>query len=328
MQLPIFSKNYANQAQSRLDSLTKPQGSLGRLEDIAVFLCGWQETLRPRTEKAYTLIFAGNHGITAQGVSAFPAEVTAQMVANFESGGAAINQLCKAIPSTLRVVPIQLENPTQDFTLRPAMSADECQLAFQIGVESVPKDADILVIGEMGIGNTTVAAALSYAIYGGTPADWVGAGTGVDASGVARKREVIEKAIVLHRENLSDTMAVLASVGGRELAAMAGAIWQARTLRIPVILDGFVVTAAAATLTVDNKDALSHCLAGHLSVEAGHKKLLGFLGLKPILDLEMRLGEGSGGQLALAIVRASVATFNNMATFAEASVAVRELNDQ
>ncbi len=319
--LTSFSQEWEAKARARLDSLTKPLGALGRLEDIAAFFCGWQETLAPRADKAYTLIFAGNHGVTAQGVSAFPPEVTAQMVENFEAGGAAINQLCKAIPSALRVIPLSLEKPTQDFTIAPAMSVEECAEAFQIGVDCVPSDAEVLVIGEMGIGNTTVAAALAYALVGGKAVDFVGAGTGVDSAGVSRKSQVIERAVALHRAKLGDTMSMLAHIGGREQAAMAGAIYRARELRIPVILDGFVVTSAAATLTLTDKDALAHCLAGHLSVEGGHRILLDFLGKKPLLDLGMRLGEGSGAQVALAVVRAALATFNNMATFAEAMVA-------
>ena len=323
--LPIFDYEWKAKAVARQKILTKPLGSLGKLEEIASFLCGWQQTLTPRTEKAYTLIFAGNHGVTAQGVSAFPAKVTAQMVANFERGGAAINQLCQEIPSTLRVIPLSLENPTKDFTTQAAMSAQECEQAFEIGISSVPNDADILVIGEMGIGNTTVAAALAYALVGGKAADFVGAGTGIDDAGKKRKTEVIEKAVNLHRENLGDTLSILAHIGGREQAAMAGAIWQARQLQIPVILDGYVVTSAAATLVLIGKTALAHCLAGNLSVECGHKKLLDFLGLEPILTLNMRLGEGSGAQVALAIVRAAVATFTGMATFEEAAIAGKNI---
>lgn len=325
--LPQFDAAIYASALARLDSLTKPQGSLGRLEDVAAWLCGWQQILKPRTEKAYTLIFAGNHGVVAQGVSAFPSEVTVQMVANFENGGAAINQLCKAIPSTLRVIPLSLDNQTKDFTVEAAMTMQECEEAFQIGVESVPKDADILVIGEMGIGNTTVAAAIIHAICGGVAVDWVGTGTGIDEKTIVRKREVVAQAVALHKNNLGDTLEVLRHVGGRELAAMAGAIWQARAQRVPVILDGYVVTAAAATLTLTSKDALSHCIAGHLSVEVGHKKLLEFLRMKPLLDLGMRLGEGSGAQVALALVRCAVAIFTGMATFEEAMVAGKKNND-
>ena len=322
--LPTFDRAMEMQARARLDTLTKPQGSLGRLEDIAAWLCGWQQTLKPRTDKAYTLIFAGNHGITKQGISAFPSEVTAQMVSNFTAGGAAINQLCNAIPSTLQVIPLSLEKPTQDFTLAPAMSAEECDEAFEIGKKAIPTDVDILVIGEMGIGNTTVAAALAYAVVGGNPENWVGSGTGIAPNVLSHKREVVAKAVKLHKSAMNDTLSTLQHVGGRELAAMAGAIWQARQQRIPVILDGYVVTAAAVTLCIDAPDALTHCIAGHLSVEPGHRRLLEWLNIKPLLELGMRLGEGSGAQVALAVVRAAVATFNHMATFDEAVVAKRE----
>lgn len=321
--LPAFDSKTETAARQHLDSLTKPQGSLGRLEDIAAWLCGWQQTLKPRTEKAYTLVFAGNHGVTKQGISAFPAEVTVQMVANFANGGAAINQLCHAIPSTLRVIPLSLDIPTQDFTQSPAMSLQECAEAFDIGRQSVPDDADILILGEMGIGNTTVAAALANAVAGGTAKDWVGSGTGINPQAIEHKREVVTKAVALHREHLKGPLSTLQHVGGRELAAMAGAIWRARELRVPVILDGYVVTAAAATLRLASPDALSHCIAGHVSAEPGHRKLLAWLGMPPLLDLGMRLGEGSGAQVALAIVRASVATFTHMATFASASVATK-----
>ena len=322
--LPAFDKKFELQALQHSDQLTKPQGSLGRLEDIAVWMCGWQRTLKPRDDKAYTLIFAGNHGVTKQGVSAFPPEVTVQMVANFANGGAAINQLCKAIPSTLRVIPLSLENPTQDFTVAPAMTAEECAEAFDMGVQSVPADADIVILGEMGIGNTTAAAAVACAVVGGSAHDWVGSGTGIDTDTLIRKRQVVDKAMALHRGKLNGALAILQHVGGRELAAIAGAVWRARELGIPVILDGYVVTAAAAALTQVHPDMLAHCLAGHKSVEIGHQRLLDALKMKPLLDLNMRLGEGSGAQLALAVVRAAVAAFTQMATFASAQVAGKD----
>lgn len=325
--LPAFDTSIEKQARARLDSLTKPQGSLGRLEDIAAWICGWQQTLKPRTERAHTLVFAGNHGVVKQGVSAFPAEVTVQMVANFARGGAAINQLCNAIPSVLRVVSLSLENPTQDFTAAPAMSVDECAEAFNAGMDAVSGDMDILMLGEMGIGNTTVAAAIAHALAGGKAEDWVGAGTGVASDGIVRKRAAVAKAVALHQKELTAPMSVLQHVGGRELAAMAGAAWRARELRIPVILDGYVVTAAVAPLKLLGTDTLSHCIAGHVSMEPGHKKLLEWLGMKPLLDLGMRLGEGSGAQVALGVVRAAVATFSHMATFEEAMVAGKEENN-
>lgn len=321
--LPAFDAPMEAQARARLDSLTKPQGSLGRLEDIAAFLCGWQRTLQPRAECAHTLIFAGNHGVTAQGVSAYPPEVTAQMVANFAAGGAAINQLCAAIPSTLRVIPLSLEQPTRDFTQAPAMTPQECAEAFRSGMDAVPEECDILILGEMGIGNTTAAAAIAYALAGGEAADWVGAGTGVSPEGVNRKREVIARAVALHKPQMTGALEILAHIGGRELTAMAGAVWQARLKCIPVLLDGYVATAAAATLTRAAPDALAHTLSGHVSAEPGHRRLLAWLDMQPLLELNMRLGEGSGAQLALSLVRAALATFNGMTTFESAQVSTR-----
>ncbi len=322
--LPAFDKMFEKQARARLDSLTKPQGSLGRLEDVAAWMCGVQRAAKPRAEKAYTLIFAGNHGVTKQGVSAFPSEVTAQMVGNFAHGGAAINQLCNAFPSTLRVIPLSLETPTQDFTLAPAMSEAECAEAFRVGADAVPQDADILILGEMGIGNTTAAAAVAHATCGGNVEDWVGSGTGISPAMLAHKREMVARAVALHKQKFGSAESVLQHVGGRELAAMAGAISRARGLHIPVILDGYVVTASAAPLRLFSKDALDHCIAGHVSVEPGHRRLLEWMNKKPLLDLGMRLGEGSGAQVALGIVRAALATFNHMATFEEAMVSAKE----
>lgn len=321
--LPSIDEHFVQAARTRLDCLTKPRASLGRLEDLAAFMCGWQQKATPSAERATTLIFAGNHGVAARGVSAFPAEVTAQMVANFEAGGAAISQLCRAIPSDLKVTAIKLDTPTHDFTTAPAMSPDECDEAWHAGRNAVPADAHILLIGEMGIGNTTPAAAIAHFLGGGHTKDWVGRGTGIEDATLKRKCEVVETAVTLHTPSITSTRQLLACLGGRELAAMAGAIMQARRLRIPVILDGYVSTTAAATLTLDHPDALEHCLSGHCSVEPGHIKLLEKLKLEPLLNLNMRLGEASGAQLALAIVRAALATFNGMATFDSAGVSDR-----
>jgi nicotinate-nucleotide--dimethylbenzimidazole phosphoribosyltransferase len=321
--LPAFDSGMEAASRRRLDQLTKPQGSLGRLEDIAAWVCGWQKTLTPRAARAVTLIFAGNHGVTAQGVSAYPPEVTAQMVANFFSGGAAINQLCAAIPSSLQIIPLALDTPTQDFTKTAAMTAEECAQAFNAGQRAVPEHADIVVLGEMGIGNTTSAAAVCHALCGGAPEDWVGTGTGVDTIALRRKRDAVAGAAMLHKQHCTGPLSLLRHVGGRELAAMAGAVWRTRELGIPVILDGYVVTAAAAPLRLVSDDMLSHCMAGHMSTEPGHALLLRWLGMEPLLDLRMRLGEGSGAQIALAVVRSALATFTGMATFESASVAGR-----
>ena len=306
-------------AQDRNSQLTKPPGALGRLEDLAIWYAGWRGDARPTITAPQVIIFAGNHGVCAQGVSAFPPEVTAQMVANFEHGGAAINQLAKSVGATLNVHALDLDMPTQDFTVAPAMSEGEVILALTIGWNAVDPQSDLLVVGEMGIGNTTSAAAVAAAVLEGTAQDWTGRGTGVDDDGLARKTDVVARGLALH--DTTDPLNALRCLGGRELAAMAGAIAAARAHRIPVILDGFICSAAAATLEKAVEGALDHAIAGHLSAEGAHRKLLDALGKEPILSLGLRLGEGSGGTLAIGVLRAAVACHSDMATFAEAGVA-------
>jgi nicotinate-nucleotide--dimethylbenzimidazole phosphoribosyltransferase len=306
-------------AADRNGQLTKPPGALGRLEDLAAWYAGWRADPRPYIKAPQVLIFAGNHGVAARGVSAFPPEVTAQMVGNFKAGGAAINQLCKAVGATMAVHALDLETPTADFTQRPAMTEREVLAAFQTGWHAVDPKADLLVTGEMGIGNTTSAAAITCALFGRSPADWVGRGTGVDDAGLARKASVVAQGLALHQSR--DPFEVLRCLGGRELAAMAGAIAGARQLRIPVILDGFICSAAAAVLFKAQAGALDHCVAGHVSAECAHPALLNHLGKDPLLSLGLRLGEGSGGTLAIAVMQGAIACHSGMATFAEAGVA-------
>lgn len=316
--LPKFDTASAEAAQERQDLLTKPPGSLGTLEDIAIFMAGWQRSDRPKIENAQALVFAGNHGICDQGVNPFPQAVTAQMVANFEHGGAAINQLCKSNGATLSVVPLSLDAPTHDFTTAPAMTEGETLAAMNTGAATVDTSSDILLLGEMGIGNSTIAAALATALFGGDAEDWVGAGTGSDADGMALKARVIRDGIAKHGS--SDPMQVLAALGGREQAAICGAVLAARAAHIPVILDGYICTAAATPLFATEPELLSHCLIGHASAEPGHRKLLTKLRKSPVLDLSMRLGEGTGAALALGIIKSALACHNGMATFAEAGV--------
>ena len=318
--LPAPDRQAQAAARDRQAQLTKPAGSLGRLEDIAIFFAGWQNRDRPTIDKARAVVFAGNHGVTAQGVSAFPASVTAQMVDNFERGGAAINALTRAAGLDLRVVPIDLDRPTQDFLLAPAMSADECLTALRIGAAQVDADLDMIVLGEMGIGNSTAAAALCARSFGEGAAAWTGPGTGVDDAGVQRKIGVIDCALALHRVAPRSAFETLRHVGGREIAAMGGAMLRARQLRVPVLLDGFICCAALAPLARDNPAITDHCLAAHCSAEPGHARLLDRLGLDPLLSLNMRLGEGSGAAVATNIVRSALAAHAEMATFAEASV--------
>lgn len=321
--LPSPDAASAQAATARQNMLTKPQGSLGRLEDIAIWLAGWQKKPVPALDAVRVIVFAGSHGVTARGVSAFPAEVTGQMVANFAAGGAAINQLAKSVGATLSVVPLEIERPTRDFTSGPAMDDGEFLAAVSTGYNAVQADTDLLCLGEMGIGNTTAAAAVAAGLLGGTGADWVGRGTGVDDAGLQRKAAVVDEALALHAESLSDPLAVLAALGGRELAAMFGATLAARKHSIPVLIDGFVCTAAVAPLAKLAKDGLAHVLAGHASAEAAHRRLLEKLALKPLLDLNMRLGEASGACLAVNILRSALACHAGMATFAEAAVSNR-----
>lgn len=319
--LPGGDEDAAAAAAARQGVLTKPPGSLGRLEELAIFLARWSGRPVPALDTVDVLIFAGSHGIAARGVSAFPAEVTGQMVANFAAGGAAINQLADMAGARLKVAPLSIERPTADFTVAAAMDAQAFVDAVAAGFDAVDPDASLVCLGEMGIANTTVAAAVAAALYGGGGAEWVGRGTGVDDAGLARKAETVDAALALHGDALSDPLEALRRVGGRELAAMFGAALAARCHRIPVLLDGFVATAAAAPLARLADGGLAHALAGHVSAEAQHAKLLGKLGLVPLLDLGMRLGEASGACLAVAILRGAVACHGGMATFAEAGVA-------
>ena len=318
--LPALDKAAADAARDRQNSLTKPPGSLGRLEQLAEFMAGWRGTARPEIWRAQALVFAGNHGVCAQGVNPYPQEVTAQMVANFERGGAAINQLCAVNGADLTVIALELGRPTGDFTEGPAMSETDCLDAFWQGASAVDDGADVLILGEMGIGNSTVAAALASACFGGPVAEWVGPGTGSDKAGITRKVDAIERGLKRHEGILNDPMAVLAALGGREQAAICGAVLAARAARIPVILDGFICTAAAAVLYAADKRLLDHCLVGHVSAEPGHRKLLAAIHKRPVLEFYMRLGEGSGAALALGILRAALACHNGMATFGEAGV--------
>lgn len=307
-------------AAARQSQLTKPAGSLGRLEALALFMAGWSQDTVPRCDKAHVAVFAGNHGIAAQGVSAFPPSVTAEMVRNFERGGAAINALAQAAGMALRVVALDLDRPTADFTTDAAMSEAELLEALSAGAAVVEPGLDLLALGEMGIANSAAAAAICARTYGERGRDWAGPGTGLDDAGVRHKAAVIDRALDRHADAPADAFETLRRVGGREIAAIAGAVLAARHRRVPVLLDGFICCAAVAPLAADNPAILGHCLAGHVSAEPGHHRLLARFGLEPLLALDMRLGEGSGAAVAATLVRAAVAAHNGMATFAEAGV--------
>jgi nicotinate-nucleotide--dimethylbenzimidazole phosphoribosyltransferase len=322
-ELPGPDEAAAAAVRARNAELTKPPGSLGRLEALAEWLAAWQGRAPPAIERPLVAIFAANHGVASRGVSAYPPAVTAQMVANFIAGGAAINQLCRAYDLGLQVYELALEKPTPDIAAEDAFSEEECAGTIAYGAQAVAGGCDLLCLGEMGIANTTVAAAIYHALYGGRAADWVGRGTGLDAAGLARKAEVVAAAVSRlggEREALS----VLRRLGGREIAAMVGAIVAARQARVPVVVDGFVASAAAALLHAIEPGAIAHCLFAHRSAEAGHGRVLERLGAAPLLDPGMRLGEGTGAALAAAILKGAVAAHAGMATFAEAGVAGRD----
>ena len=314
-------KHEAVEAEALLhqNQLTKPPGALGRLEELAVFLASWQGKVKPSLASAQAIVFAGNHGICAQGVNPFPQEVTAQMVANFTTGGAAINQLCKVSGAELDVVPLSLEIPTANFVEQEALTEDELCSVMSAGAQAVNLDTDILLLGEMGIGNSTVSSALAASVFGGDVARWVGPGTGSDEAGIARKQAVIELGLKKHGRRTG--LSALLAFGGREQAAICGAVLAARMARIPVILDGFICSAAAAPLFGMAPNSLDHCLVGHVSAEPGHKHLLEAMGKLAILQLDMRLGEGTGAAVALSVLRGAVACHNQMATFESAGIA-------
>jgi len=316
--LPAFDAKCAEAARARQMELTKPPGSLGRLEELAIFMAGWQRTARPRIAAAQALVFAGNHGICVRGVNPFPQEVTAGMVANFTAGGAAINQLCAVSGASLTAIPLELDRPTADFTEGPAMTAPEALAALDVGRAAVDADASVLILGEMGIGNSTTAAALAHATLGGTAEDWVGRGTGADPDVMARKVDTVR--LGAKRHGGQPPLQAMANLGGRELAAIAGAVLAARAARIPVILDGFICTAAVLPLWAPDPDLLSRCLVARRSAEPGPARMLEAIGQRPILDLGMALGEGSGAAVALGVLRAAVACHDGMATFAEAGL--------
>ncbi|HYD69110.1 nicotinate-nucleotide--dimethylbenzimidazole phosphoribosyltransferase [Azospirillum sp.] len=310
-------------AVQRERTLTKPPGSLGRLEELAEWLATWQGQHPPEVRRPRVAVFAGNHGVAARGVSAYPTEVTAQMVANFQNGGAAVNQLCEAADADLRVYELDLEHPTRDFTQGPAMGEDECCRAMAYGMMAVEMGVQLLALGEMGIGNSTSAAAICAALFGGDAAGWVGRGTGVDEDGLKRKVAAVEAGLKANPTAKDDPFEALRCLGGYELAAIAGAILAARMARVPVLLDGYACTAAAAVLFKADRRALDHCVVAHRSVEPGHTRLLEVIGKQPVLDLGMRLGEGSGAALAINIVKAAAACHAGMATFASAGVTDR-----
>lgn len=310
----------------RQTELTKPPGSLGRLEEIAEWLAAWQGRAQPRVERPRIAVFAGTHGVAARGVSAYPPEVTQQMVKNFLNGGAAINQLAAAIDADLRIYELDLDHPTADFTQGSAMNEARAANAMAYGMMAAEPGIDVLCLGEMGIANTTTAATLCAALFGGNGKDWAGPGTGVAGKALEHKIAIIDEALAHHKEAIDrrDPLELLAAVGGEEFAAITGAIVAARMGHIPVLLDGYACTAAAAVLQAVDKRALDHCLVAHRSAEPGHDRLLKAIDKAPLFDLGMRLGEASAAALAVPLLKAAAACHNGMATFAEAGVSSKD----
>lgn len=330
-------------ALARQAQLTKPLGALGRLEEVAVELAALQAAERPGADRVPVVLFAGDHGIAAQGVSAYPPEVTVQMLHNFASGGAAISVLARTLGCPLEVVDVGtladgavrgvvVDKPrrgTRDFSVEQALTPDEVAFACEAGRRAVARQADhapdLVIFGEMGIGNTTSAAAIAAALLACAPGDIVGSGTGLDAEGRSRKAKVIADALAQHGLTPARSVAdVLAAVGGLEIIAMTGAIIAAAQRRWPVLVDGFIVSVAALVAVKINPSCQPWLLFSHRSAERGHALVLETLGARPLIDLDLRLGEASGAATALPIIRLACALHNGMATFAEAAVSGRD----
>lgn len=340
MPCPAPSEEHRASAEARQDILTKPRGSLGTLERLAVQLAAFQGADRPRADAARIILFAGDHGITAQGVSAYPSDVTVQMLHNFAQGGAAISVLARELGAPLEVIDVgtlakeQIAGViadkslcgTRDFSYQPAMTRPEVLFALAAGRRAVLRAGehavDLLILGEMGIGNTTSASAMASALLAKAAGSLVGSGTGLDETGQKHKSRVISDALNLHGLIRPDVPAlkVLESVGGLEIAALTGAIISAAQARIPVLIDGFIVTVAALAAVRLNPSCSDWMIYSHRSMERGHQQVLDALGAEPILDLGLRLGEGSGAAVALPIVRLACALHAQMATFVEADV--------
>ncbi len=304
----------------RAASVLRPTGALARLDEVAAWLAAWQRTERPAVDAPHAVVFAADHGVAAAaGVSAYPTEVTVAMIDALEKGAATAAAMTKALGMTLDVVDVGVARPTGDLRLQPAMDEERFDEAVLAGVDAVARAsaADLLVFGEMGIGNTTAAAAVAATLYDEPAAEWCGRGTGLDDDGVARKIEAVEACRARVRAVTSDPIEILRHAGGAELAAIAGAVAEARRRSIPVLLDGYVVSAAIAPLALARPGALDHVLAGHRSAEAGHRRLLERLGLVPLIELDLRLGEGTGALVAVPLVKLAAVAVIDVATFQE-----------
>lgn len=315
--LPTCDQASKNAVRDRASNVLRPAGALQTLDEIAILIAGWHATSAPRITRPAALVFAADHGVASSSVSAYPADITASMLKAYQSGKSTLSVFAKIAGATVHAVDVGVGRPTKDIQVEAAMSQQRFDEAITAGRNAVEQlDADLLVLGEMGIGNTTAAAAVTAAILGGATTSWVGRGTGVDEEGMARKCSAVDRAVTRIKE-IKDPLEILRQVGGAEIAAMAGALVAARLRRLPVVIDGYVVTSAALPLHQISSTALDHCLFGHCSAEQGHRKVLTHLNKLPILDLSMRLGEGSGAMAAVPLITMACSGVTDVPTFQE-----------
>lgn len=315
--LPTCDQASKNAVRDRASNVLRPAGALQTLDEIAILIAGWHATSAPRITRPAALVFAADHGVASSSISAYPADITASMLKAYQSGKSTLSVFAKIAGATVHAVDVGVGRPTKDIQVEAAMSQQRFDEAITAGRNAVEQlDADLLVLGEMGIGNTTAAAAVTAAILGGATTSWVGRGTGVDEEGMARKCSAVDRAVTRIKE-IKDPLEILRQVGGAEIAAMAGALVAARLRRLPVVIDGYVVTSAALPLHQISSTALDHCLFGHCSAEQGHRKVLTHLNKLPILDLSMRLGEGSGAMAAVPLITMACSGVTDVPTFQE-----------
>lgn len=318
--LTTIDHDAADSTRARATQVLRPAGALQRLDELAVHMAGWQASTSPSVRHPTVLVFAGDHGVAGAGVSNYPAEVTGAMLAAVRAGKATINAFARSVDATLEVFDVGVGDPTGDIRTQPALTHERLDRIARTAIDAVDAaveaGADLFVLGELGIGNTTISAALPAALLGGDVDGWIGRGTGVDDDGLARKRSAVAEAVA-RVAHVSDPIEVMRQVGGAEHTAMAVACVRARRHRVPVVLDGYVATSAVLPMYVAEPDALAHCVAGHRSAEPGHRRLLDHLGMTPLLDLDMRLGEGTGALAAVPLIRLACAGVVEVPTFSE-----------
>ncbi|WP_336276900.1 nicotinate-nucleotide--dimethylbenzimidazole phosphoribosyltransferase [Bartonella sp. CB178] len=316
--LPVADEISIILAKKRQESLTRAGGALGKLGDIAVWYAGWRDAEKPPiVKRPLVAIFSGNHGIIDENITPFPQSMTQKMVKNSTAGGGVINQICQSYDLGLKIFDLALEYPTMNITKDAAMDEHGAAATMAFGMESIANGIDLLCIGEMGIGNATIASALCLALFGGEAEDWIGNYVESDEEFYRRKITAIKTAVSLHKQHFNDPFEIMRRLGGREVAAIIGAVLAARMEKVPVVLDGFVATAAAAVLYKMHPRSLDHTLIGHVSPDPAHRKLLKMIGKEPLLDLEINFCEGVGAAVAAGVVKAAVLTHAQTITFEE-----------